>query len=118
VLPFTALKGTQSIRSRVDEIMAQLRQGINPNEADRQRREAQRKEREADEVAGITFEQAFNKAIEIKPVRARTLTGYQAVVDEELAIWKDKPLREIDGKMALARWAEIDKEDGNVQRAM
>jgi hypothetical protein len=58
-LPLSALKGTPSVRSTVDDILAQLRQGINPNEAERQQRAQAQAQQKADQVADITLGKAF-----------------------------------------------------------
>jgi integrase len=118
-LPVTALKGRPSVRAKVDEILAQLRQGVNPNEEERKRRAAERQRREADEVADVTLGKAFEKCVEIKNLRPQTLAGYQRAVDRDMADWKDKPLRAITGAMAVTRHAELLKRSSNVaMRAM
>ena len=88
----------------------QLRRGINPNDADRQRQAAERQKRKANDLADITLGQAFEKYIQIKPLRASTLAGYRVSIERDFAKWKDKPLREITGAMAVTRHAELVKE--------
>jgi len=118
-LPMTALKGTPSVRSTVDEILAQLREGVNPNEATRQRQAEERAQAKADKVSDTTLGQAFEKYVEIKRLRPTTLKAYRLAVDRDLGDWKDKPLREITGAMAVTRHAKIAKiSSSTAMRAM
>lgn len=117
-LPMTALKGKASVRSRADEITSQLRLGIDPNQVAKAERAAKAHQGQVDAVANITLGQAFEKSLEIQPIAARTLAGYRLAIDRDLATWKDRPLREITGAMAVTRHAELTQGKGNPLRAM
>ncbi|WP_296697485.1 tyrosine-type recombinase/integrase [Thiocapsa sp. UBA6158] len=106
-LPLEALKGQVSVRGRVDEILAQLRAGENPNETERQLRAEKAIQQQADDLAGVTLVQAYKKYLTTKALSPRTIEGYQLIIDRDLADWQDKPLREITGAMAVTRHAEI-----------
>ena len=106
-LPLEALKGQASVRGRVDEILAQLRAGENPNEAARQQRAEKAIQAQADTLAGVTLGDAYKEYLKTKVLRPNTLVGYTVTMDRDLADWKDKPLREITGAMAVTRHAEI-----------
>jgi hypothetical protein len=71
-LPMTALKGKVSVRSRADDIIGQLRLGIDPNQVAREERAAKARQTQADVLASITLSQAFEKCLEIQPVAPRT----------------------------------------------
>ena len=118
-LPMTALKGKVSVRSRADDIIGQLRLGIDPNQVAREERAAKARQTQADVLASITLSQAFEKCLEIQPVAPRTLVGYRLAMDRDLAPWKDKPLKDITGAMAVTRHAELAQaKTGNPARAM
>ena len=118
-LPITALKGQPSVRSEVDRILAELREGVNPNETRREEQAEARKQEQVDQVAEITLGQAFAKYIAIKRLGERTLEGYKLSLERDLGKWKDKPLRDITGAMAVTRHAELAKTSKNVaMRAM
>ncbi|CRI63733.1 putative Site-specific recombinase, phage integrase family protein [Thiocapsa sp. KS1] len=118
-LPLTALKGQASVRGRVDEILAQLRAGENPNETARQQRAEKAIQAQADELAGVTLGDAYKAYLKTKVLRPNTLVGYTVTMDRDLADWRDKPLREITGAMAVTRHAEIAKRSRSVaMRAM
>jgi integrase len=118
-LPLTALKGQASVRSRADEILAQLRAGENPNETARQRHADQAAQGQVDKVAGITLGDAYAEYVRVKALRPRTVEGYDLILRRDLADWKDKPLREITGAMAVTRHAEIARTSRSVaMRAM
>ncbi|UHD15732.1 tyrosine-type recombinase/integrase [Thiocapsa bogorovii] len=118
-LPLTALKGQASVRGRVDEILAQLRAGENPNETARQLRADKAVQAQADELAGVTLKKAYQAYLKTKALRPRTIEGYQLIIDRDLVDWKDKPLREITGAMAVTRHAEISQTSRSVaMRAM
>ncbi len=118
-LPLTALKGQPSVRTQAAEILAKLRQGINPNEELRQQQAELRRQAQADAVATITLSEAFQKCNEIQPVSANTLSGYRVAIDRDLKDWKDKPLKDITATMAVMRHAELGKAPtGNPARAM
>ena len=108
-LPMTALKGQPSVRGRVAEVLAKLRQGINPNDELRQQQAEQRQQADADKVASITLGDAFAQYTATKTLRKQTLDGYQRAIDRDLKAWKDKPLRTITGAMAVTRHAELTK---------
>ncbi|MCU0833706.1 MAG: site-specific integrase [Chromatiaceae bacterium] len=109
-LPLTGLKGQPSARSAVDGILAMLRQGVNPNEAERQRQAEERAEKKADELAGITLSDAFSEFCKVKPLRPRTLAGYTLAIERDLKAWHDRPLREITGAEAVTLHAELARE--------
>lgn len=117
-MPMTALKGKPSVRSTADEKIGQLRQGIDPNQVAKAERAAKAHQEQVDTVANITLGQAFAKSLEIQPIAARTLSGYRLAIDRDLAAWKDRPLREITGAMAVTRHAELTQGKGNPLRAM
>ncbi len=118
-LPLDALKGQASVRGRVDEILAQLRAGENPNETARQLRAEKEIQDQADDLAGVTLGQAYQAYLTTKTLRPRTIEGYQLIIDRDLADWKNKPLREITGAMAVTRHAEISRASHSVaMRAM
>ena len=117
-MPMTALKGKSSVRSTAGEKIGQLRQGIDPNQVAKAERAAQAHQEQVDAVANITLGQAFAKSLEIQPIAARTLSGYRVAIDRDLATWKDRPLREITGAMAVTRHAELTQGKGNAMRAM
>ena len=108
-LPMTALKDQPSVRGRVAEVLAKLRQGINPNDELRQQQAEQRQQAAADSVASVTLGAAFAQYIQTKALRKQTLDGYQRAIDRDLKAWKDKPLRAITGAMAVTRHAELVK---------
>lgn len=109
-LPMTALKGQPSVRSRAADILAKLREGINPNDELRQHQAEQRQQAAVDTVASITLGDAFEKYVETKALRPRTLAGYQRAIDRDLKAWKAKPLKDITGAMAVTRHAELCKQ--------
>lgn len=118
-LPLTALKGQASVRGRVDEILAQLRAGENPNETARRMKADKAIQAQADELSGVTLGQAYQAYLKAKALRPNTLVGYTVTIDRDLADWKDKPLREITGAMAVTRHAEIARTSRSVaMRAM
>jgi integrase len=118
-LPMTALKGQPSVRSAADDILAKLRKGINPNAEQRAIQAEAKRQQSADDLAGITLAQAFEKYVETKPLRPQTLAGYRRTIDRDLADWQDKPLREITGPMAVTRHAELARSSKSVaMRAM
>ena len=118
-MPMTALKGKPSVRSRTDEIIGQLRLGIDPNQVAKEERADKARQQQADTVANITLGKAFEKCLEIQPVAPRTLVGYRLAMERDLAPWKDKPLRDITGAMAVTRHAELAQaKTGNPARAM
>ena len=108
-LPMTALKGKPSVRSTADDMLAKLRQGINPNDELRQQQAEQRQQADADKVASVTLGAAFAQYIQTKALRQQTLDGYQRAIDRDLKAWKDKPLKDITGAMAVTRHAELVK---------
>ena len=118
-LPMTALKGQPSIRSEADAILAKLRQGINPNAERREQQAEQQRQQTAETLAGITLGDAFKQYIDIKPLRPKTLAGYRRAIDRDLVDWKDMPLRDITGAMAVTRHAELAKRStSTAMRAM
>lgn len=65
-LPMTALKDQPSVRGRVTEILAKLRQGINPNHELRQQLAEQRQQADADKpLNGITGAMAVTRHAEL-----------------------------------------------------
>jgi len=119
-LPITALKGKPSVRVAADDILAKLRQGINPN-AERRAQQAEAERQQAgDTLAAVTLGEAFELYVATKALRPQTVSGYRRMIDRELADWRDKPLREITGAMAVTRHAEITKASGHnvAMRAM
>ncbi|WP_295544258.1 site-specific integrase [uncultured Thiohalocapsa sp.] len=109
-LPITALKGQPSVRSRAAEVLAKLREGINPNDELRQQQAEQRQQDVADKIAHITLGDAFDKYIATKALRKQTLDGYRRAIDRDLKGWKGKPLQDITGAMAVTRHAELTKQ--------
>jgi len=118
-LPMKALKDKPSVRGMAAEIIAQIRAGTDPNLVRKEQQAQEREQAAADAVANITLGQAFEKCLEIQPVAPRTLAGYRQAMDRDLAPWKDKPLKEITGAMAVTRHAELAQaKTGNPARAM
>lgn len=118
-LPMKALKDKPSIRGMAADIISQICSGIDPNQVAREERAAKAHQEQVDAVANITLGQAFEKSLEIQPVAPRTLAGYRVAIDRDLVAWKDKPLREITGAMAVTRHAELAQAKvGNPMRAM
>jgi integrase len=118
-LPMTALKGSPSVRSSADAILAKLREGTNPNIERRQQQAEAKRQQAADNLAGLTLGQAFEKYVEVKELRKQTLDGYRRAIERDLKPWKDKPLKDITGAMAVARHAELRKDSAHVaMRAM
>ena len=118
-LPMTALKGQPSVRAEADAILAKLRQGINPNDERREQQAEQQRQQTADALADITLADAFEKYVETKALRPQTLAGYRRAIERDLADWKDKPLRQLTGAMAVTRHAELTRKSRNTAaRAM
>jgi hypothetical protein len=68
-LPMTALKGAPSVRTVADEILAKLRQGINPNEERREQQAEAERQQAADALAGVTLGDAFDQYVATKNLR-------------------------------------------------
>lgn len=98
-----ALDGQHGARTLAGELLAELRRGDDPNA----RRKAQRAEAV---VEGVTLREAWQQYEKHNTLRPATAAAYKLTVDRELADWADRPLAEISGKDAFARFAELRQE--------
>ncbi|KKN60743.1 hypothetical protein LCGC14_0528700 [marine sediment metagenome] len=83
-------------RRMARKVMADIAEGINPNDLKRQFR-----------AASITLKEAFDSYIESRDLKPITERGYQQKIDCYLSDWHNKRLADINQTMILKRQREI-----------
>ena len=83
-------------KSIAAEFNADISNGINPNERNK-----------VDEVAMITFSDAFNEYLTVKTLAPRTVADYKKTVERNLSDWLRIPMRDITPAMVDLRYRNI-----------
>ena len=108
--------GVQSAREKARVILAQLAQGINPNEEAREKQELSRLRVESEAARGLTLRQATGQYLELKELKPSTISSYKSTIHRNFSDWLDKPLRDITRERVLARFQEIKSRVSSKQR--
>ncbi|GAV20751.1 hypothetical protein MMIC_P1724 [Mariprofundus micogutta] len=95
-------------RDTAKELLAQMSNGIDP------RKEAQaiQKAKKLEAVKDITLEAALNDYFELRRTKPKTEVDYRSAINNHLADWLKRPLREITTEELLKRHRHIGESKG------
>lgn len=95
-------------RDEAERIIREMRCGINPNEANRQKQKAsEQKKKEEDVKLNVTLRRVFREYMAVRELKATTIKGYTVQINSSLKDWLDTPLIEITKDMVEVRHKEI-----------
>lgn len=102
---------TEQARKRAIEILAEMSNGINPNEqrkAQVEKEEAERKEKKSEELANsITLKVALEDYLRVRDLKDSTQYIYRICIEHYLSDWLELPITEITSEMTEQRHLKL-----------
>lgn len=94
-------------RSKAKVVLAQLSEGINPNQARQAERQSAEKKAKLELARSLSLRTALEEYLSLKDYKPKTHSDMQSMFVRNFPDWLDKPIREITREDVLQRFKDI-----------
>ncbi len=112
------LQSISQARERAAEPLRLMQQGIDPREHRRDQEKAKRQAKAHDEALSITLESVFNRYLEVRALRAKTVSVYKSAMRSYFSDWLPQPIRQITRPAVEQRFLELRANKGQASASM
>lgn len=100
---------TRAARTKAKEILAQLSEGIDPNDLRRTKKLQEEASKQEKIARSITLAQALDSFLAIGDRKALTIKDCRQTIQRNFSDWLNKPIHEINGGAVQERFLEIQR---------